>query len=59
VTGGQGRAGQYRLIYEKPVYPKNIYLDHAPYGPEKYRREVTGRQIQLMHERDIWVPPDK
>jgi hypothetical protein len=21
---------QYQLIYEEPVYPRNIYLDHAP-----------------------------
>ena len=49
---------QYQIIYEEPVYPKNIYLDRAPYGHEEYRREVTARQIRLMHERDIWVPPD-
>ena len=49
---------QYQLIYEEPVYPKNIYLDHAPYGHDEYRREVTARQIELMHERDIWVRPD-
>jgi hypothetical protein len=23
------------------------------------RRELTDRQMQLMHERGIWVPPDK
>jgi hypothetical protein len=39
------------------VYPKNLYLDRAPYGHEDYRREVIDKQIQLMHERDIWVPP--
>jgi predicted amidohydrolase len=48
---------QYQLIYEQPVYPKNIYLDHAPYTHDEYRREVTVRQIELMHKRDIWVRP--
>ncbi len=50
---------QYQLIYEEPVYPKNLYLDRAPYGHEDYRREVIDRQIELMHERDIWVRPGK
>jgi len=50
---------QYQLIYEQPVYPKNLYLDRVPYGHEDYRREVIEKQIQLMHERDVWVPPDK
>ena len=48
-----------RLIHDEPVYPKNIYLDRAPYGHEEYRREVTGRQIGLMHDRGIWVGPDR
>ena len=43
----------------EPVYPKNLYLDRAPYGHEDYRREVIDRQIELMHERDIWVRPGK
>src|SRR5438128_2349660 len=50
---------QYQLIYEGPVYPKNLYLDRAPYQHEDYRREVTDKQIQLMHERGIWLKPDR
>jgi predicted amidohydrolase len=50
---------QYQIIYEKPVYPKNLYLDRAPYKHEEYRREVIDRQIELMHERDVWRRPDK
>jgi predicted amidohydrolase len=50
---------QYQLIYEQPIYPKNLYLDRAPYGHEDYRREVISKQIALMHERDIWVRPDR
>jgi len=50
---------QYQLIYEQPVYPKNLYLDRAPYQHAEYRREVIDRQVELMHERDIWVRPGK
>jgi predicted amidohydrolase len=50
---------QYQLIYDKPIYPKNMYLDRAPYQHDEYRREVTDRQIELMHQRDIWVRPGK
>jgi hypothetical protein len=50
---------QYQVIYEQPVYPKNLYLDRAPYDHQDYRREVTDRQIELMHERDIWRRPGK
>src|SRR5215470_13933507 len=50
---------QYQLIYEEPIYPKNLYLDRAPYTHPEYRREVIDRQIELMHERDIWRRPDK
>ena len=50
---------QYQLIYEQPVYPKNLYLDRAPYDHQEYRREVIERQIELMHERDVWRRPDK
>jgi len=50
---------QYQLIYEQPVYPKNLYLDRAPYQHAEYRREVIDKQVELMHERDIWVRPGK
>jgi len=50
---------QYQIIYEQPIYPKNLYLDRAPYTHKEYRREVIDRQIQIMHERNVWVPPGK
>ena len=31
---------QYRLIYDQPIYPKNLYLDRAPYTHEEYREQV-------------------
>jgi predicted amidohydrolase len=48
---------QYQVIYNKPIYPKNLYLDRKPYNHAEYRREVIDRQIELMHERDIWRRP--
>lgn len=48
---------QYQLIYEQPVYPKNLYLDRAPHNHASYRREVTQPQIALMHERGTWACP--
>jgi predicted amidohydrolase len=50
---------QYQLIYEKPIYPKNLYLDRAPMKHADYRREVIDKQIALMHERGIWVKPGR
>ncbi|MER7127539.1 nitrilase-related carbon-nitrogen hydrolase [Streptosporangium saharense] len=50
---------QYQLIYEKPIYPKNLYLDRKPYNHTEFRTEVIDRQIELMHERGIWVRPEK
>ena len=41
---------QYQLIYEQPVYPKNLYLDRAPYDHEEYRREVID-QADRAHAR--------
>jgi len=48
---------QYQLIYKKPVYPKNLYLDRPPYRHGEYRDKVTRHQIDLLQERGIWAPP--
>ena len=45
---------QYRLIYDQPVYPKNLYADHAPYKHAEYQREVIEPQIQLLRDRGIY-----
>jgi hypothetical protein len=34
-------------------------LYRAPYGHDEYRREVTAKQIQPIHKRDIWAPPER
>ena len=49
---------QYRLIYEQPVYPKNLYADRAPYNHDEYRREVLEPQVRLLQERGIYAPAD-
>ena len=41
-----------------PIYPKNLYLDRAPYTHGEYRRDVIDRQVRLMHERGTWARPD-
>ena len=48
------RTELYQIVYENPVYPKNLYADRAPFNHEEYRREVTQRQIRLMKDRGIW-----
>ena len=47
----------YRLPYEEPVFPKNLYLDREPMKHQEYRKKVTERQIQLMLDKDIWIKP--
>jgi len=51
------RTELYRIVYEKPIYPKNLYLDRAPMKHREYKEKVLDRQIALMHERNIWVKP--
>jgi hypothetical protein len=51
------RTEMYQLLYEQPIYPKNLYLDRAPYKHAEYRREVIDKQIQKMHDAGIWAPP--
>ncbi|HZD02144.1 MAG TPA: nitrilase-related carbon-nitrogen hydrolase [Actinomycetes bacterium] len=51
------RTEQYQLIYERPIYPKNLYLDHPPYKHEEFRREVIDKQVKKIHELGIWAEP--
>jgi hypothetical protein len=48
---------QYRLIYEEPIYPKNLYAERAPYKHDEYRREVLEPQVRLLQERGVYAPP--
>ena len=48
-----------QLIYEKPVYPKNLYVDRIPGKHAEYKEEVIDKQIAMMQERDIWKASSK
>ncbi len=45
------------LIYEQPIYPKNLWLNRTPMKHAEYKTEVIDRQIQLMQERGTFMPP--
>ena len=51
------RAELAQIIYEQPIYPKNLYAGKIPGRHADYKREVIDRQIRLMQERGIWKPP--
>jgi predicted amidohydrolase len=53
------RTELYQILYEQPIYPKNLYLQRAPMKHAEYREQVIKRQIRLMHERGIWVEPER
>jgi len=46
-----------RIIYEKEIYPRNLYLHREPMDHEEYGKAVIDRQIGLMQERGIWKAP--
>jgi hypothetical protein len=46
---------QYRLIYDQPVYPKNLYLERAPYTHDEYREQVLEPQIRALQERGVYA----
>lgn len=48
------RAELAQLIYEQPIYPKNLYIDQKPGKHDWYKREVLNKQVQMMVDRGIW-----
>ena len=48
----------YQLVYEEPIYPKNLYLDRAPFTHAEFKEQVIEKQIDRMIERDVWKRPD-
>jgi len=46
-----------RPIYDREIYPKNLWLDRQTVDHETYAETVTERQIEKMVEDDIFVPP--
>jgi beta-ureidopropionase len=53
------RTELYQLVYEQPIYPKNLYLERQPMKHDEYREQVIKRQIRLLHDRGIWVKPER
>ena len=51
------RAELAQIIYDQPIYPKNLYIDKIPGRHAEYKREVMDRQVRLMQERGIWKAP--
>lgn len=52
------RTEQYRAIYDKPIYPKNQYLDTPPTEGWLAREDATrAANIRTLVERGVFVPP--
>lgn len=46
-----------QVIYDRDLYPQNLWQDRQPVDHETYAEEVTEERIQDMVDRDIWVRP--
>jgi hypothetical protein len=53
------RTELYQILYETPIYPKNLYLERAPMKHAEYRNEVILKQIAQMHSRGVWANPGR
>lgn len=53
------RTELYQMLYEQPIYPKNLYLERAPMKHAEYRERVIEAQVRLVHDRGVWVKPDR
>jgi hypothetical protein len=49
------RTELYQLLYEQPIYPKNLYLDREPMKHAEYKEKVIDAQIKLLQDRGVWV----
>jgi predicted amidohydrolase len=49
------RTELYQLVYERPIYPRNLYLERPPYTHDEFRRQVLEAQVRKLHELDIWA----
>jgi hypothetical protein len=45
------------LIYEQPIYPKNLWLTRTPMQHAEYKTKVIRRQVRLMQARGIFTRP--
>src|SRR5437764_757514 len=53
------RTELYQLLYEQPIYPKNLYLKRAPMKHAEYRKKVIEPQIKLLQDRGVWARPSR
>jgi beta-ureidopropionase len=53
------RTELYQILYEQPIYPKNLYLKREPMKHAEYRQKVIKRQIRLMYDRGIWKKSER
>ena len=45
------RMEQYKIIYEEPIFPKNLWLDPPPgYGKTAGRMDVLRKSVETLHE---------
>jgi predicted amidohydrolase len=51
------RTELYQMVYETPIYPRNLYLERMPYTHAEYRQEVNQPQIEKLQDRGIWERP--
>lgn len=49
------RTEQYRLMYDQPIYPKNLYLNEPP-GKRPERIAIYRRSIEALKQRGIYTP---
>jgi hypothetical protein len=47
------------LIYERPIYPKNLWLKRKPMKHEEYAKKIIEGQIKRMYELNIWAKPSQ
>ena len=51
------RTEQYKIIYEEPIFPKNLWLDPPPgYGKTAGRMDVLRKSIETLQKRGTYVP---
>jgi len=46
-----------QIIYDREIYPKNLYLDREPMKHAEYKEKIIDRQIALMQDMGAWKKP--
>jgi predicted amidohydrolase len=53
------RTELYRSVYDREIYPKNLYLDRVPFQHAEYAEKVQRPQIAKLHEEGVWAKPGR